>query len=88
MEVFYSNPDCKTEYDELPYNAEYPNPGQQKFKLFVSLNLVSTLMGTGEDELIWNSSYQLDNSRSFIVIETYPKKNCGLLIRPIVRRRM
>jgi hypothetical protein len=49
-EVFYNNPDCKTQYEDLPYSAEYPSHGKQKFG--DSFKVIVTYIGAGQDELL------------------------------------
>jgi hypothetical protein len=49
-EVLYSNPDRKTQRENLPYNAEYPSSDCQKRRV---LSHINALIGTREDELLW-----------------------------------
>jgi hypothetical protein len=49
-EVFYNNPDRKTQYEDLPYSAEYPSHVAQKFG--ESFVVILTYIGAGQDELL------------------------------------
>ena len=43
-EVLCNNPDCKKQYEDLPYSAEYPSLSQQKYVV----SLVNALMSARE----------------------------------------
>src|SRR6267154_6210814 len=48
-DAFYSNPDCKTQCENLPYSGQYPRNGK---KGWVGC-LVIAHMGAKENELLW-----------------------------------
>ena len=57
-EMFYSNPDCKTQCENLPCSSQYP--GQHDPQWYISLKIIATYVSTGKDILLWHSYHKPD----------------------------
>lgn len=61
--MFYSNPDCKTQCDGLPYGTEYLSLRAQK--LVISLKVKIALVVARENEFLWNPPDEFHALESF-----------------------
>lgn len=53
-EVFYSNPHCETQYEDLSRNGEHSSNGNRKCDIFLIAD--RALIGARENEHLWYSS--------------------------------
>jgi hypothetical protein len=53
-EVFYRNPDCETQCEDLPHNGRYPSQWIEKYDIFRKAN--RALIGAGENVFLWYSA--------------------------------
>jgi hypothetical protein len=76
--VLYSNPDCKAQCKDLPYNAEYPSHGHQKSG--ISIIEISALIGARDNELLWYSSDEPNALKLFVHNPSLPPEVWLILV--------
>ena len=79
-EVFYGNPDCKTQCENFPCSAQYP--GHLGQELATSLEIIITQMHAGKDELFWCLCHQPGALKPLINDQSLPLEICLLCITP------
>lgn len=82
--MYYNNPDCETQCEDLPYNGEYPSDGIQDWNA-ASPARKNAHISTRKDELLsaWKSTREPSMPRYFIHNQSLLSEP-SLLIFPVI----
>jgi hypothetical protein len=77
MEVFYDNPDCKNEGEDLPYSGGYQT---LEIQIPLWVHVVKTCMVAKKDEFLCYLSMSLVCFRISLIVKAYLLKHRCLLL--------